>query len=107
MTIISRATYDRQVVKDLNMEDVFGDNVFSDRANFSGFPNSPDKDFLLNAVSIGALPAQKTSNDRVIFTDTDIIVEVEWLDQEQCQAWVNMRNRAPLPMLRGYEMVIS
>lgn len=104
MTIISRSVYDRKVVKDLNMEDAFSDNLFSDRTNFNQFPNALDRNFMLNAVAAGVIPAQRTENDRIIFTDTQITVEIEWLDETYCQAWVDMRRQA-LPIIISCDMV--
>jgi hypothetical protein len=107
MPIICRSVYDRKIMQDLQQEEIFSDQIFDDRTNFAHIPNSLDRIFLINAVAVGALPPQKTAHDQLTFTATEIILATEWLDQEQCQAWVDLRNQAEFAALISCEMIVS
>lgn len=107
MPITCRSVFDRKIMQDLQQEEIFTDQIFDDRTNFAHIPNPSQREFLINAVSAGAFPAQKTANDQLTISDTEIILVTEWLDQEQCQAWVDLRNQAEFAALINCEMIVS
>lgn len=106
MPIFSRTVYNRQILRDVGLEEITLQGGL-DRTFFATFPNPADRNFLLHAVEIGALPAEKTANDQVIVTDTEITVQIEWLSQEHCQAWADMRKNVIHPFVISSEMVVS
>ena len=106
MPIFSKTVYDRKILRDMGLEETALQGGV-DRTSFATLPNPTDRNFLLHAVEIGALPAEKTANDQVIVTDNEITVQTEWLSQEHCQAWVDMRSQARIPSLISCDMIIT
>jgi hypothetical protein len=107
MPIICRSVFDRKIMQDLQQEEMFVDQIFDDRTNFSYLVNTENRKFLINAVLVGAFPKQKTANDTITITDTEIIMTTEWLNQDHCQAWVDMRNQSAFPGLISCQLIVS
>ena len=78
MTIKCIDTYDRSIVEPLG---IFSDEaaVLGDRENFPMIP-PPFAEKLRTAVAEGKLPATRHPEDSMVWTDTELIVTVVWLD---------------------------
>jgi hypothetical protein len=78
MTIKIIDTYDRSVVESLGM---FTDEDASigDRVNFPTLPPSV-ADQMKQHVAEGKLPATRQPEDSIVWTDTECIVTIVWLD---------------------------
>jgi hypothetical protein len=78
MTIKCIDTYDRAVVEPLG---VFSNEsaMFDDRANFSNLPPAVAEQ-MKEHVANGRLPSTRQPEDGIVWTDTECIITMVWLD---------------------------
>ena len=78
MTIKLIDTYDRAVIEPLG---IFSDEnaTIGDRTNFPGLPPAV-AELMKEYVVEGKLPATRQPEDSIVWTDTECIVTIVWLD---------------------------
>lgn len=107
MTILCCSTYDREILRELELEDfMLDDSMFDIRKDFFHMPNLSAREFLTNAIAAGHLPSQRSPHDKLTVTDTEIHLQQEWLDEQSCREWIHMRQVAALPYMISIEMQI-
>lgn len=104
MTILFRVEYDRTVMDSIGF--VFKDEWLDNRTTFAQFPNLADREYLIEAVAMGALPAQRTSFDTLTIDDQKITVQIEWSNLEKAQEWAAKKLEAAVPGVLSSEVVV-
>ena len=89
MTIKCIDTYDRSIVEPLGI--FSNEDAMFDRVNFPTFPPAIAEQ-IKELIAGGKLPATRQPEDSIVWTDTECIVTITWLDFPAAVSQSNSKN---------------